>query len=62
MLIEQHSSRRPQMIRNLVRYGSYSVEVLAALTDRQIEDLADRLKHCIVVSDGSYTVVGMHQG
>ena len=61
MQVEQQS-RRPAMIRNLIRYGAYKPEALAGLSDRQIEELADRLKHCLVVGDKAYHVIGMQTG
>lgn len=62
MSVEQQDSRRPAMVRNLIKYGRYEPETLAGLTDQQIERLVDRLKHCVVVSGTSYTCTGMHTG
>lgn len=58
MMIAQQSSKRPFMIRNLVRYGGHTLAVLASLDDRQIEEMAVRLKYEVVVSDTATPVVG----
>lgn len=56
MLLPINQPSRPAMIRTLLKYTSLSIEVLSTLNDSEVRDLTTRLKHEVVVSDGTMSM------